>query len=58
MEYLYIREQIKDYLNIKIKEFELSEKIVYAITNNGANMKKAIRLLNSMKCLFYFAYMF
>ncbi len=44
MEYPHTDERIKEYLNEKIKEFGLVEKIFYAITDNGANMKKAIRI--------------
>ena len=51
MEYLHTSEWIKEYLNEKIEEFELTEKIVCAITNNGANMKKAIRIWNNVKRL-------
>ncbi|CAI2185423.1 7416_t:CDS:2 [Funneliformis geosporum] len=34
IEYLHTGERIKEYLNEKIEEFELTEKIVYAITDN------------------------
>ncbi len=44
IKYLYTGKQIKKYLNEKIEEFGLTEKIVYVITNNRANMKKAIRI--------------
>ncbi len=57
MEYSHIKKWIKDYLNIKIKEFELSEKIIYIIIDNKANMKKVIRLLDDVKHLSCSAYM-
>jgi len=44
MEYPYTSERIKKYLNEKIKEFELAEKIFCVITDNKANMKKVIRI--------------
>ena len=44
MKYSHIGERIKEYLNEKIEEFELTGKIIYAITNNRANIKKAIRI--------------
>jgi hypothetical protein len=44
IEYPHTGERIKEYLNAKVEEFELSGKIVCAITDNGKNMKKAIRI--------------
>src|SRR6266498_4855564 len=51
MEYPHTSERIKEYLNKKIEEFELTGKIVCAITNNRANMKKAIRIWDNVKRL-------
>ena len=49
MEYPHMGERIKEYLNEKIKEFGLAGKIFCAITDNGANMKKAIRIWDNIE---------
>ena len=51
MEYPHTGERIKEYLNEKIEEFGLTGKIICAITDNEANMKKAIRIWNNVECL-------
>ena len=51
IKYLYTGKQIKKYLNEKIEEFGLTEKIVCVITNNEANMKKAIRIWDNVERL-------
>ena len=51
MEYPHTSERIKEYLNEKIKEFGLTGKIVCAVTDNGANMKKAIRIWDGVERL-------
>ncbi|CAG8819170.1 41057_t:CDS:2, partial [Gigaspora margarita] len=45
--YSYTSEQIKEYLESKIKEFGLNRKIICAITDNKTNIKKAIKDLNT-----------
>jgi len=51
MKYSHIGERIKEYLNKKIEEFGLTGKIVCAITDNRANMKKAIRIWDNVEHL-------
>ena len=51
MEYPHTGERIKEYLNNKIEEFGLTGKIVCAITDNGANIKKAIKIWDSVERL-------
>ncbi len=58
IEYPHTGEQIKEYLNEKIEEFGLTEKIVCVITNNEANMKKAIKIWDNVECLFCSAHTF
>ena len=51
MEYPHTGERIKEYLNNKIEEFGLTGKIVCAITDNEANMKKAIKIWDGVERL-------
>ena len=51
MEYPHTGKWIKEYLNEKIEEFGLTGKIVCAITDNRANMKKAIRIWDNVEHL-------
>ena len=44
-------ESIKKFLDNKIEEFELASKVFCTITDNGANMKKAIRIWNGVERL-------
>ncbi len=58
MEYLHTSEWIKEYLNEKIEEFELIKKIVCAIIDNRANMKKAIRIWDNVKKTSFLFYIY
>src|SRR6185437_238555 len=51
MEYPHTGERIKEYLDKKVKEFGLGTKIFCAITDNGANMKKAINIWDNVERL-------
>lgn len=51
MDYPHTGERIKECLDTKVKEFGLAGKIVCAVTDNGSNMKKAIRIWDGVERL-------
>ncbi len=58
MKYSHIGERIKEYLNEKIEEFELTGKIICVITDNRINMKKTIRIWDNIEYLSYSTHIF
>jgi len=51
MPYPHTGEIISDYIKEKITEFDLEDKILFSVTDNGSNMRKAFELLENIERL-------
>lgn len=49
--YPHTGEAISNYIKTKITEFELEDKVLFGITDNGSNMRKAFELLENIERL-------